>query len=181
MTIHIIIILIIIILFIIGFTYINTYNKYQDYIIKINEVESKIDDALRDKFDIILKLNGIIKEKIKTKKELVDDLSNLKDENISSFDMDRKLVDALNKVNFVKENYNELNNDEEVIKLMYNIEDLDESLRACKKYYNEIIIEYNKLIRKFPYNIVGKMLKYEEKTFFDGKNMNDDDINDFKL
>ena len=181
MTIHIIIIFIIIILFIIGYTYLTTYNKYQDYIIKINEVESKIDDCLRDKFDIILKLNNNIKEKIKTKTVLVDDITSLKEENISSFDMDRKLIEAMNKVNFVKDNYDVLDKDEEVIKLLYNIEDLDESLKACKKYYNEIITEYNKLIKKIPYNIVGKILKYEEKTFFDGKDMSDDDINDFKI
>ena len=181
MSIHIIIILIVIILFSVGFIYVNTYNKFQDYIIKINEVEGKIDDYLREKFDIILKLNNNIKEKIKTKKELVDDLSNLKEEEISSFDMDRKLVEAMNKVNFVKENYTTLDNDAEVSKLLYDIDDIDESLRACKKFYNETITEYNKLIRKIPYNIVGKILKYEEKTFFDGKNMNDEDINDFKL
>ena len=95
--------------------------------------------------------------------------------------MDRKLIEAMNKVNFVKEKYDELDRDEDVIKFMYNIEDFDESLRACKKYYNETISEYNKLIRKFPYNLIGKILKYDEKTFFDGKNMNDNDIKDFKL
>jgi len=181
MSIHFIIIIVLIILFTIGFIYINTYNKFQDYIIKINEVEGKIDDNLREKFDIIIKFNNIIKEKIKTKKELVDDISSLKEENISSFSMDRKLTDAMNKVNFVKENYTTLNGDEEVSKLLYNIDDLDESLRACKKYYNETITNYNILIRKFPYNMVAKILKYEEKTFFDGKNMNDEDVNDFKL
>ena len=181
MIIHIIIIVIVILLFTIGIIYLTTYNKYQDYIIRINEVESKIDESLRDKFDIILKLNSNIKEKIKTKKVLVDDISNLKDEDISSFEMDRKLVEAMNKVNFVKDNYSQLDDDDEVIKLMYNIEDIDESLRACKKFYNETISEYNKLIRKIPYNIIGKILKYKEKTFFDGKNMNDENINDFKL
>ena len=65
MTIHFIIILIIIILFALFIVYSTTYNKFQDYIIKINEVESKIDDSLREKFDIILKLNNIIKEIIK--------------------------------------------------------------------------------------------------------------------
>ena len=181
MLVHIIIITLIIILFIIGIIYITTYNRFQDYIIRINEVESKIDDSLRDKFDTILKLNNIIKEKIKTSKTLVDDLNELKDENISSFDMDRRLVEALNKVLFVKDKYNELDNDEEVTKLLYNIDDIDESLRAYRKYYNETVNDYNILIRKIPYNIVGKLLKYSEKTFFDGKNMNDDDINDFKM
>ena len=181
MTIHIIIIIIIIILFIGVFTYINTYNKFQDYVIRINEAESKIDETLREKYDIILKLNNIIKEKIKTNKHLVDDISNLKDKKISSFEMDRALIDAMNKVNFVKEKYDTLDGDEEVIKLIYDIEDFDESLRACKKYYNETITEYNKLIKRIPYNIVGKILKYNEKTFFDGKDMTDKNIKDFKL
>ena len=99
MTIHIIILLIIIILFTLGIIYLTSYNKYQDFIIRINEVESKIDDCLRDKFDIIIKLNDSIKKKIKTKKELVDDLTQLKEKNISSFDLDRALIDAMNKVN----------------------------------------------------------------------------------
>ncbi len=179
MTTHIIIILIIIVIFTIFLLYSITYNKFQDYIIKINESESKIDDALREKFDIILKLNNIIKEKIKTNKILVDDLSKIK--NVSSFEMDRKLVEAMNKVNFVKDKYSQVESDEEVIKLLYNIEDIDESLRAFKKFYNETITEYNKLIRIFPYNIVGTILKYKEKTFFDGKDMSDDDIKDFKI
>ena len=181
MTIHFVIIIIIILVAIIGFIYATTYNRFQDYIIKINEVEGKIDESLREKFDIILKLNNIIKEKIKTKKVLVDDLSELKEKNISSFDMDRTLAEAMNKINFVKEKYNIVEGDEESIKLIYTIEDIDESLKACKKYYNETITDYNKLIRKFPYNIIGKLLKYNEKTFFDGKNMNDKNIKDFKL
>lgn len=181
MTIHFVIIIIIILVAIIGFIYATTYNRFQDYIIKINEVEGKIDESLRDKFDILLKLNNIIKEKIKTKKVLVDDLSELKEKNISSFDMDRTLAEAMNKINFVKEKYNIVEGDEESIKLIYTIEDIDESLKACKKYYNETITDYNKLIRKFPYNIIGKLLKYNEKTFFDGKNMNDKNVKDFKL
>ena len=181
MTIHFIIVLIIIILFALFIVYSTTYNKFQDYIIKINEVEGKIDDSLREKFDIILKLNNIIKEIIKTNKTLVDDISKLKDENISSFEMDRKLVEAINKVNFVKSKYDEVDSNEEIIKLTYDIEDIDESLKAFKKFYNETITKYNKLIRMFPYNIIGKILKYKERSFFDGKNMNDDDIKDFKL
>ena len=181
MTIHIIIILILITLFTIGLIYLSTYNTLQDYIIKINEVESKIDDSLREKFDTILKLNNIIKDKIKTNKILVDNLKELKDKDISSFDMDRKLVEELNKVIYVKDKFSELDNDEDIIKLLYSIEDLDESLSAFKKFYNETITAYNVLIRKMPYNIVGKILKYKEKTFFDGKDMSDDKIDDFKL
>lgn len=177
----VIVLIILVILFFIFIGYSIIYNKFQDYIIRINEVESKIDEILREKFDSIIKMNNIIKDGIKTNKPLIDDISKIKSDEISSFELDRKLTQALNKVNFVKDQYEELKNNEKLNKLSYDIEDMNESLAAYKKYYNETIVAYNKLIRIFPYNIIGIILKYKEKTFFDGKDMSDDNIRDFKL
>ena len=58
---------------------------------------------------------------------------------------------------------------------------MDESLNVYIKYYNENIVEYNKYVRKFPYNIIGIILKYKEKPFFDNKDLNDENIKDFKI
>lgn len=58
---------------------------------------------------------------------------------------------------------------------------MDEALIAYRKFYNENIVSYNTLIKKFPYNIIGFLLKYSEKRFFDNKNLNDNNIKDFKL
>ena len=118
MKVSVIILIIIVVIFLLFIAFSIIYNKFQDYIIRINEVEGKIDEAIREKFDIIIKLNNIIKEKIKTKKVLVDDISKLKDKKISSFEIDRKLVEALNKINFVKSQYTELETDEDVINIL---------------------------------------------------------------
>lgn len=157
------------------------YNKFQDFIIKINEVDGKIDEALRNKYDIILKLNNIIKEKIKTDKELVDDLEELKNKDKSSFEIHRILVENFNKIEYVKNQYKELNKSEDVNKLFYEINDIDESLNAYIKFYNENITEYNKLVRKFPYLLMATLLKYKEKPYFDNKDLTDEKIDDFKL
>ena len=77
MKIWIIILIILIIVFALAIICNIIYNKYQDYIIKINEVEGKIDHTLRNKYDSILKINNSIKEKIKTEKEILDDLENI--------------------------------------------------------------------------------------------------------
>ena len=39
----------------------------------------------------------------------------------------------------------------------------------------------NSLLKKFPSNIIATFGKYKEKLFFDRKDMNDDDYDDFKL
>ena len=54
-------------------TYIIYYNALQDCKVKIDEAESMIDEALRSKYDILLKLESLIKTNIKeTKIEQMD-------------------------------------------------------------------------------------------------------------
>ena len=112
---------------------------------------------------------------------MFEEIVRLRTRKISNFDLDRKLVEAMNNFVTLKEKYPELRENEEVVSISKKIEELDESLIVNKEYYNKNIAEYNKLVKLFPTNIVAKLCKYEEKLFFDRKDMNDDDFNDFKL
>ena len=157
------------------------YNKFQNFIIKINEVEGKIDETLRDKYDDLLKINNIVKEKINTDKEIIDDIENIKTDEKTSFEVHRLLKDAFNKLDFIKNQYDEVNKSEDVNSLFSEINEMDEALSAYIKYYNENIVDYNTYIRKFPFNLIGIVLKYKEKPFFDNKDLNDENIKDFKI
>ena len=55
--------------------YISVYNSYQDYIIRINEVESYIDNAIRDKFDSLSKSINVIKGNTDIKEELFPEIT----------------------------------------------------------------------------------------------------------
>lgn len=177
----VIILIIIIIIAISIILYSTIYNKFQDSIIKLNEVEGKIDETLRNKYDHLIEMNNIIKETIKSKKEVIENLQDLKDEKLTTFELDRKLCESLSKINFVRRQYGELHDIDNLNKLANEIDEMDESLIAYRKFYNETITIYNELIRKIPYNIIGKIHHYEEKNFFDERNLNDEDIKDFKL
>lgn len=176
--------LIIIICFIIGI-YTTLYNKMQDYIIRINEVESRIDNNLRDKYDNMNKCVSIIKGNDTINKELdknmFEEIIKLRTRKISNFDLDRKLVEANNNFITLKEKYKDLKENEEISSITKKIEEIDENLTVNKDYYNKNIAEYNKLVKLFPTNIVARLCKYEEKLFFDKKDMSDEDFNDFKL
>ena len=176
------IILVICIILGIGIT---LYNKIQNYTIRINEAESIIDNNLREKYDNINKCVSLIKGNETINKELdkkmFEEIVKLKTKKISNFDLDRKLIEANNNFITLKEKYKELKENEEIINISNKISEIDENLLVNRDYYNKNIAEYNKLIVLFPTNIIAKFYKYEEKLFFDRKDMSDDDYNDFKL
>ncbi len=161
--------------------YITIFNNYQNYIIRINEAEAFIDTTLRKRFDLLNKSIEIIKAVTKTKKEVLSELTDLKSVKLSNFDLDRKLYEIINEFNGIKENNEELKNNESFLKIDLGIIESEAEIVAARKYYNDIITDYNKLVRTFPSNVVAKICGYKTKTYFDGKNMEDEDINDFKL
>ena len=112
---------------------------------------------------------------------MFEEIVKLRARKISNFDLDRKLVEANNQFITIKEKYEEINKNEDIIKYSNDLIDIDDRLKIHVNYYNKNIAEYNKLIKLFPTNIVARLCKYQEKLFFDRKDMSDEDYNDFKL
>ena len=55
------------------------------------------------------------------------------------------------------------------------------SLVTLRVYYNANISNYNHMVKKIPSMIIAKIKKYKERLFYDLKDMNDEDYEDFKL
>lgn len=157
------------------------YNKFQDVIIRINEVESTIDTNLRNKYDLLNKSISIIKGNVEIKNDIFDEIVKLRSRKISNFDLDRKLILAFNEFNSLKDKHKELNKSDELNKIEKDINEIDNKLVIFRDYYNDNITNYNRMVKSFPTKIIALINKYEEKLFFDRKDMNDDDYNDFKL
>ncbi len=160
--------------------YMTIYNNYQNYIIRINESEAFIDTTLRKRFDLLNKSIEIIKANTK-EKEVLTVIEELKTMKLSNFDLDRKLYEALNEFDRYKEEIEELKNSETFIKIELGLFESESEIVAARKYYNDIITDYNKMVRRFPSNVVAKLSNYKVKPYFDGKNMEDEDTKDFKL
>jgi len=178
------ILLIVIIICLLLIWYMDVYNNYQTYIIRMNEAEAFIDTTLRKRFDLLNKSVGIIKtvaEKEKSKETILSTVLELRSKKLSNFELDRALYDAINEFHTYKEKFPELQNHEAFLKIDLGLFESEAEIVAARKYYNDIITDYNQMIRKFPSNIVAKIAKYQVKTYYDGKDMNDDIINDFKL
>jgi len=176
-----IIILAIIIIGTILIQYIFNFNKIQSINIKINESESIIDNELRNKYDLIMRSSNIINKLLKKEVTYFKELEDLKSKNISNFEMDRKITEGENLIYKVKNDYNSLNDNDEYQEIINSIKDSDEILEAAKSFYNKYTTEINLLLKKFPTNLIAIIHKIKTRNYFDGKNMFDDEIKDFKL
>ena len=158
----------------------NCYNRFQEFIIRANAAEANIDSTLRKRYDLLNKSINIIKKHTKEKNNILESIDKMKSKKLSNFELDRQLYESINEFNKYKEN-EELSSNEEFLKIDLSLFESESEIVAARKYYNDIITDYNKLVRTLPAMIVAKVSKYPLKNYFDGKDMNDEDIKDFKL
>ena len=175
--------MILIVICIILIWYVNVYNKFQEYIIRINEVESNIDTILRKRFDLLNKSIGIIKSSNEelNDKDVLKEINELRSKKLSNFELDRLLYESINEFHLYKDTIPELKNNESFMKIDLGINESEIEITALRKYYNDIITECNKSVKVFPNMIVSKICHYKNKPYFDGKDMTDNIVNDFKL
>ncbi len=169
------------IIFILGLLIANTFNNFQNYIIRINEAEANIDSTLRTRFDLLNKSIDIIKANTKIEGDIMTTIVKLRSRKLSNFDLDRQLYEGIKEFNKHKEEHPELKKSEVFTKIDISLSESEAEIVAFRKYYNDIITDYNKLVKKFPSNIIALIFKFKPKLYFDGKDMSDDDNKDFKL
>ena len=164
-----------------GIFYVYQYNKLQHSKTKIDHAECLIDESLRNTYDILVKADKVIKSEVGGDKTYFKGLDKVKSENISNFDLDRKLTEYISLLEQIKLDYPDLVTNKGFKEVLNENKKASEKLQAAKSYYNKYTSELNDLVRTFPSNIVARLHAITIKPFFDGKNMEDEIVDDFKL
>ncbi len=151
-----------------------TYNHFQDYIIRINEADVSIDAVLRKRFDLLNKSIGIIKANINTDEEILEGIVKLRSKKLTNFELDRSLYDAINEFHAIKEKYENLQTNEEFMRIDINLMESESEIVGLRKYYNDIVTDYNKLVKTCPSNIIAMIKGYKAKDYFDGNNLDNE-------
>ena len=151
-----------------------TYNHFQDYIIRINEADENIDAVLRKRFDLLNKSIGIIKANIESEEEVLGDIVKLRSKKLTNFELDRNLYNAINEFIVLKEKYPQLQTNEEFVKIDINLMESESEIVGLRKYYNDIITDYNKLVKSCPSNFIAILKNYKARDYFDGNNIDNE-------
>lgn len=162
-----------IIICIILFIYVSLSDNFSLINIKLKNIEEKINSTLINRKTLLMESEDIIKEALKTKKQVYEDIDKLNNANISIMELDRKLLVYINEFYLIKDKYKKLKNNDSFQKIAYKIEQTEDLLDAYKEYYNIVTSKYNKYISTFPISIISFIKGRKEKKFFDKNNIND--------
>ena len=175
-----IIITLIISLIIISVFYIK--NKYMQYFIRLEQANINIENNLKKKFDILNRSINIIKANTDIEKDILEDIVKLRSRKLNNYDFDIRLSNSMNEFNELKETYhNNLNSCTTFTKLYLELNNIEEKLLSTKSYYNNVIIKYDKLIKTFPSNLIGKIFRYKENHIYKCNNTYDEIFNTFNI
>lgn len=159
--------------------YVLTYNKLHYYKVRIEVAENIVDESLRAKYDLLCDLNTDIKKVVKDKDYLKEYIE-YKNQRLTNYETDRKLVEGFNLINELKNDHKKLDTKKFTNKLN-KVKKINEELESGKNFFNKNTTKMNMLIRNFPTNIVARRHKFRIKPYFDNKNTQDAVYDDFKL
>ncbi len=165
-----IILILIAIIALLSLEYIKIYNKIQDNLLKIEKAKSIIDQDLREKYDLITKINTYFTNvENKNQKDYLKELKNIDPKEISSFELERKLMTSENTLLDLYNDKNEYQENQEIKDLFKELKTKNEKIIAGVSYFNNYTSQLNSYIRKIPQNIVALISHTKQSPFFDGK------------
>jgi len=142
-------------------------NNFQLAIIKIEKAEEDIDIYLEKKRDLLERTKPIIEKELKTENFLPELGQNF------------TLIPNIDENDILKKCYNDLfktidDNDkllksESLGNIITNLNENEENIVGAIRFYNDTVVDYNKLIVSFPSNIVGFFKRYKKKAFYNNE------------
>ncbi|MDD7352297.1 MAG: LemA family protein, partial [Peptoniphilaceae bacterium] len=77
------------------------------------------------------------------------------------------LTEAIGKLNVVVENYPELKANQNFLDLQAQLEGTENRIATERMRYNETVKDYNQKVRRFPTNIIAKILGFSARDYFE--------------
>jgi LemA protein len=165
------IVLIIIIVLVIVF--IAIYNGLVVKRTRVNNGWAQIDVQLKRRYDLIPNLVETVKGYAKHEREILEEVTALRSRAMSatspkeSADANNMLTQTLKSLFAVVENYPQLKANENFLKLQEELTATENKIAFARQFYNDVVMDYNATIQKFPQTVVASMFNFKAREFFE--------------
>lgn len=139
-------------------------NKFKLAVIKIQKAEEDIDIYLQKKKELLDRTRPIVMKELKLD-EFITDL-NIPLDNINNFESNNILKNCYNTLLKTIDDNDKLLKSEALNTILDDLGENEENIIGAIKFYNDTVVDFNRLIVSFPSNIIALFKKYKKKVFY---------------
>ena len=140
------------------------HNKFQYVIIKIEEAENNIGVLLDKKRELLDRTRPIIKKELKLD-EFLEELEGFEEKHLNHFQINTWLKDSYYDLIKLVDDNEKLYKSETLVSILEELSDNEDMIVGSINYYNDNVVDFNKLVVSFPARIVAILFRYKRKDF----------------
>lgn len=151
-----------------------TYNRLVSLDESVSTAWAQVENVLQRRYDLIPNLVSTVKGYATHEKELLEEITRLRSQWASSQTTAEKvaaageLEQALGRLLLVAERYPDLKASRNFLALQDELAGTENRIAVERRRYNEAVRTYNTAVRRFPQNILARLLGFEpSRTYFE--------------
>jgi len=130
----------------------------------VNSAWAQVENQVKRRADLIPNIVETVKGYASHEKETFTEITKARAELAEAND---ELTEAIQKLNVVVENYPELKANQNFLDLQAQLEGTENRIATERMRYNKTVETYNQKVRRFPTNIIAKILGFEKRDYFE--------------
>ena len=150
-----------------------TYNTLVALRNHIHDAWSDIDTELKRRYELIPNLVAKVKGYAAHEKEVLEQVTELRAKCLASQGApqeqavdENKLVEALQRLLAVVENYPQLKADQHFLKLQRELVNTEDRIQAARRFFNGNVRDYRNKCETFPSSIIAGIFGFEPQDYF---------------
>jgi len=148
------------------------YNQFVNMDEGIKNAWAQVENQLQRRSDLIPNLVNTVKGYAAHEKEVFTNIADARAKLAGAksvgekIDAANEMTSALSRLLVVVERYPDLKANESFNRLMDELSGTENRLAVERKRYNDQVLEYNQMRRRFPSNVIAGMFAFVEATYF---------------
>ena len=142
---------------------------------RVKEAWSDIDVQLKRRANLIPNLVESVKGYMSHEKNVLENVTKARTQMMNAenpaqaAEAENMLAGALKTLFAVSESYPNLKANENFIELQRELTDTENKIQAARRFYNNVVSDYNTKVQSFPANMIARTLGFNSQDFFEIK------------
>ena len=141
-------------------------------------------DCLRvykQKYELLVELIDMTQTKYKVESKVFDEAKELDITSLDSFKNEKLLNKCYKEILQIREDNTKVKETKAFKELLDKFNQNEILLVSLRSYHNKYTMIYNNMIKKFPYNIISKVKRYNINTLIEGNELNNNFNNNLEV